>query len=358
MSDVTEAPTQDAIAESLLPESEQAIEQPEAEQEPVSEQEAQPVEQAEEVPETPDDWLPGEQDKTFTDDTLSRYAQRYGLDVDSLSNPQIRQLVVDKINSDIFIRQQQAFAQPEAEPEPQSEPTQQQPQVSREQWFQNLDRVVAERTDPEVAKAFHADFLRAFGVPDTEIAKMPASQAMQFTSTASKYMLNLVNTFIGDILEANLPKQLDTRYPGFQDMYERSDLAMSWDRVRNSNSQFASLPAYGTKEFTETLHKAAQGIPGFDELLPEKMSGKEAQRFYSILAHFATNQPMDPQLLQQAQATGARRARQADVRRSAGNLGSGKSNSAGGGRSQQSSRFQSNQDIFDDETMQMLNTRL
>src|SRR6185312_3036425 len=105
--------------------------------------------------------------------------------------------------------------------EPQPEPTQQ-PQVSREQYFQHIDRMVQERTDPEVAKQFHNEFLKAFGVPDAEIAKMPPQQAMQFTQTASKYMLNLVNTFMPDILQAQLGQQISTQFPGFGDMYERS----------------------------------------------------------------------------------------------------------------------------------------
>jgi len=360
MSDVTEAPTQDAIAESLLPEQETQVEQPETEQPVETEQEAQPVEQEqqEQVEETPDDWLPSEQDKVFPDDVYARYAERYNLTPEQATDPLLRQLLHDKINSDIYIQQQQIAGDQEEVGQPESEPTQTQPQLSREQYFQNLDRMIQERTDPEVAKSFHADFLRAFGVPDAEIAKTSPQQAVAFTHTASKYMLNLMNTFMDDMLGARLQQQVSQVFPGFGDMYERSSHAMAWDHVRNSDQAFASLPAYGTKEFSRTLREAAGRIPGFDEMqftdsqghaLPQQQN---AERKYAMLARIASGQAVDPQMLQRAAAAGAQNARRAAVRRSAGNLGSGQSQAASG-PSKTSSKFQTNDDLFDDETMEL-----
>jgi len=362
MSDVTEAPTQEAIAESLLgpEEQEQPVEQqPEVEQQEVQETQEQPVEQeqAEQQQEAAEDWLPTEQDKVFPDEVLQRYCQRYGLDENILANPQLRQLVTDKINTDIFL-QQQREQQEQFEPEPEPEPTHSEPQVTREQYFQNLDRVVAERTDPQVAKQFHAEFLKAFGVPDTEIAKASPQQAMAFTHTASKYMLNLMNTFMGDMLGAQLQQQISQAFPGFGDMYERSSMAMAWDRVRNSDPKFGNLPAYGTKQFSQTLRQAANQIPGFDEMQFTDQNGKalppqaNAMRKYEMLAKIASGQSVNPQLLQQAAAAGARNAKRADIRRANGNLGSGQSKSAGGA-TRNSSKFQTNDDLFDEATMEL-----
>jgi hypothetical protein len=78
---------------------------------------------------------------------------------------------------------------------------------------------------------------------------------------------------------------------------------------------------------------------------------QNAERKYAMLAKIASGQNVNPQLLQQAAAAGARNARRADVRRSAGNLGSGKSNAATGAKG--SSRFQTNSDLFDEETMDL-----
>ena len=354
MADVTEAPTQDAIAESLLgPEEQQtAVEQPETEQTQDVEAEGQPLEQEQqESQEEVENWLPSEQDKIFPDEILQRYATRYGLDEAWQANPQLKQLVIDKINSDIYLQQLQQQEQFEPEPEAQPEPTQQQPQLSREQHFQNLTRVVAERTDPEVAKAFHGEFMGVWNLP---LEQQPQALAQ----VTSKYMLNMVNTFLPDMLQAQLSGVLNTAFPGFGDMYDRSSHAMAWDRVRNSEPAFASLPAYGTKEFSSKLREAASRIPGFDDMQFTDGQGRplpaqqNAERKYAMLAKIASGQNVNPQLLQQAAAAGARNARRADVRRSAGNLGSGQSKAAGGGQ-QKAGRFQTNSDLFDEDTMEL-----
>jgi hypothetical protein len=367
--DVTDAPTQDAIAESLLPETEQQAEEPVAEQPVETDQEAQTVEQEQQElqPETDPNWLPNEQDKVFSDDVYARYGERYGLSAEQAQDPLVRQLLHDKINSDIWISQQQQFAEQEyREPEAVRQPEQQQPtqpQITREQYFAQLDRAIAERTDPAIAKEFHDGFLRAFGVPETEISKASPQQAMAVTTLMSKYALNLFNTFADDMLSSRLQNQISSAYPGFGDMYERSAYAMSWDNVRNSNPAYGALPAYGTKEFSQKLREASARIPGFDEMQFTDAQNKplpmmeNAQRKYTMLAQIASGQNVDPRLVQQAAATGARNARRADVRRAAGNLGSGQSK-GGSSREGQSSQFQTNQDIFDDETISQLNTRL
>jgi hypothetical protein len=352
-SDITEAPTQDAIAESLLPEAEQqTVEAPEAEQQVEEQFQEQPEEQEQLEPEQEEaeNWLPTEQDKVFPDEVLQRYATRYGLDEAWQANPQLKQLVIDKINSDIYLQQLQA--QQEAEPEPEAEPTRQEqaPQLSREQHFQNLTRVVQERTDPEVAKAFHNEFLSIWQLPEQQ---QPAALAQ----VTSKYMLNLVNTFLPDMLQAQLSTQLSQAFPGFGDMYDRSSHALAWDRVRNSDASFAQLPAYGSKEFSSTLREAASRIPGFDEMQFTDGQGKalpaqqNAERKYAMLAKIASGQNVDPALLQRAAQAGARNSRRAEVRRSAGNLGSGQSKGASGPTG--SSKFQTNQDLFDDDAMEI-----
>lgn len=360
MADITEAPAQAEIADSLLGPDEQTEQSPVdtgTEQEVVQEQ-AEPVEQQTEAEETAEDWLPGDQDKVFTDDVLLRYAERYQKDQQWLSDPLNRQLLIDKLNTDIYLRQQQEqFEEPEPEYEAEAEPTREPQQLpTREQWFQQIENVVRETTDPEVAKQFHGDFLRAFGVPEAEISKMPPQQAMQFTQTASKYMLNLISTHLPRLLEAQIGPQLSQAFPGFGDMYERSSHAMAWDKVRNSDAQFSGLPAYGTKEFSSTLREAASRIPGFDEMQFTGRDGKalpameNAMRKYSMLAQIAAGRNVDPALLQRAAAAGAQNARRAAVRRSAGNLGSGQSTA---GSSSGSQRFQTNSDLFDDDTMEL-----
>jgi hypothetical protein len=354
MSDVTEAPNQDAIAESLLGPEEQEAETPEAEQQldtEVQEQSVEQDEQQEQTEEIAEDWLPTDQDKVFPDEVLQRYCERYGLDENILANPQLRQLVTDKINTDIFLQQQrEGEEQQQNEPEPEAEPTRDQPQITREQYFQELERTVQQRTDPEVAKSFHKEFLSIWQRPEAE-------QPMALAQVTSKYMLNLVQTFIPDLIQSQLSQQMSQAFPGFGEMYERSSYAMAWDNVRNSNPKFAELPSYGTKEFSKTLREAAARIPGFDEM---QFTGKDGKplpamensiRKYSMLAQAASGQNVNPQLLQQAAAAGARGARRAQITRTNGNLGSGKSNAASGGK--KSGRFETNEDLFDEDTMEL-----
>src|SRR5690242_19795936 len=146
MSDITVAPEQDAIADSLVSEEsqEQVVEQPETEQQREPDVSEQPVEQQEQEveQEVAEDWLPSEQDKVFPDDIYAKFAERYKITPEVLeANPSLRYLLHDSINREIYIRQQreQEQFQEEPEPEPVPEPTreQPQPQITREQHFQN-----------------------------------------------------------------------------------------------------------------------------------------------------------------------------------------------------------------------------
>jgi hypothetical protein len=361
MSDVTEAPNQDAIADSLLPETEQQVEQPETEQIAEPEQEAQPVEQEQidQPDETAEDWLPTEQDKVFPDEVYARYAQRYNLSPEQAADPQFRQLLHDKINSDIYIQQQreQEMLQPEEEEEPTLETPQTPQPLTPEQQAQHLrgiEQYVQQRTDPEVAKAFHREFLGVWNLPAEQ-------QPMAFAVMASKFMMNLVNTAAPDLLQAHLSNQLNQVYPDFNRNVYSAHRGRTWDQVRNSDPSYESLPAWGTKEFSKLANDLATKYPALEELgfsLSDESKGgpvgKNALKLFETIAKLSVADK-SPQLmaLQQAAAqAGSRNARRADVRRSAGNLGSGQSKAASGG-TKGSSRFETNDDLFDDETMAM-----
>ncbi len=113
--DITEQANQDAIADSLVaePEESQEPQEPTGTEETVEETEP-PAEQAEEQVEEEADYLPTEQEKVFPDEVLAKYAQRYGIDF-AKADPQTRQLVIDKINSDIYVRQLREQAEQEPE---------------------------------------------------------------------------------------------------------------------------------------------------------------------------------------------------------------------------------------------------
>lgn len=358
MADVTDAPAQDAIADSLLGDqpTETTDNATAGTESDVSEVvEAQP--QTEEVTqeESAEDWLPTEQDRTFSDESLLRYAERYQKDAQWLSDPLNRQLLTDKLNSDIYLRQQQ-----EQEPLDELEealPQEQRQQATQEAKIPTLDEHLAnlnqwsERyTDPKIAQNFADQFMKAFGVQE---AAKPET-AMALTRTMSTFGLNLIQTALPQMLAPIL----DSVMPGFSGMYYQGARASSWDTVRNSAEQYADLPAYGTKEFVDLCNKLDGDFPALTEMGQSlersnggQLHGPAADKFYSTLAKLATRQQADPQLLEQAAQAGARNARRGDVRRANGNLGAGQSKGQIQNKGGATATGESNQDLFGPDTM-------
>lgn len=361
MSDVTEAVAQDQVAESLLgpePTQDQTAEQNQTGTEAVEQFEQVEGQETEQLTqeESPEDWLPSEQDKVFPDEVYQKYAQRYQFSPEQASDPLIRQLLHDKINSDLWIKQQQEQEQQQEFQieEPQQEPTQQQVQqpVTFEQHFANMNQWVQQNTDPRVANMFATEFMKAFGVNDPVKPEM----AQALTSTFSTFGLNLIQTALPQMLG----QMLDTVMPGMSSMYYSGNRAQSWDSVRNSSPDYANLPAYGSREFMELCARVDSEFPALTEMGIQmeranggELHGKAAQKFYSTLARVASNldkSRVDPEQLLNAARAGAASARRGQVRKDAGNLGAGQSKGLNNNRAV-NSQFQTNQDIFNDDTM-------
>ena len=344
--DITEQATQEDLANSLVAEieepQEQETEQPDTETAELQEGETQEGEQTEE---DGDDWLPGDQEKVFPDEVLLKYAQRFQKDDKWLAEPTNRQLLIDKINSDIYIRtlqeqqqqrQQEAMRPAERQPEVKQEPTPQ-PQISREEYFRNIEHAVAQRTDPQIAQQFYGEFMKAFGVPDADIAALAPQQAMQFTQTLSKYALNLFNTFADDMLTSRLSSHLEQNYPQFGEMYQLSAAALSWDAVRSESSP--DLPAYGTPQYSQAARAIGAEIAGtaerFENMVFTDDKGQplnardnlaEKQRMIAERMMRGQEPQVPPALVAQAVQTGQKMATRAQAQRKAGQLGAGKSN--------------------------------
>lgn len=352
--EVTDAVAQDAIADSLLgdPQPEtttdhatagtEAAVQPEVESQPQTEQTSEE--------ESAEDWLPTEQDRTFSDEALLRYAERYQKDAQWLSDPLNRQLLTDKLNSDIYLRQQQE-QQPldELAQELPPEQTQEFRQPTLEEHLTGLQNWSKQYTDPKIAQMFGDQFLKAFGV--TEAAK--PETAIALAQTMSTFGLNLIQTALPQIL---MPL-IEQSFPGFAGMFYQGARATSWDGIRNSSEQFANLPAYGTKDFSDMCDKLSEEYPALTEMglalqqaTGGQLHGPAADKFYSTVAKLATKQA-DPQLLEQAAQAGARSARRGEVRRANGNLGAGQSKGAIQNKGGPSQTGESNQDLFGPETM-------
>ena len=78
-----------------------------------SETEAAPAD-AQPAEEDDPNWLPDDQQKVFPDDVIAKYAKRYGYTRGADSGePRLRQLLHDKINSDIFLAKVRDGQEPE-----------------------------------------------------------------------------------------------------------------------------------------------------------------------------------------------------------------------------------------------------
>lgn len=351
--DVSDVAEQDAIADSLVSDLPETSTGDELGEETTLE-ELEP-ETAEEEPQTEEDadWLPTEQDRVFPDEALERYAQgRYPRLLAILKNQntpeedrqQVRQILHDKLNSDILIRQQSQ------EPEEEQEEIADQPEPklpTRQEWFDGLRTSVRQRQDPQVAKDFFQQFNKVWGLSDQQIQaheKRNPNIATEFTEMMSVMALNLIKTHADSLIWQQLNQQLEQVFPGFGGMYSSSSNARAWDTVRNGSENFSKLPAFGTKEFSTQARAAASRYFGSDEDFEnaqfsrqDKQTGQRvalttqenAQKKYAILAKIMAGQAIDPKLIQQAIRTGAKGARRQQVSRAAGKFSSGTTRSQG-----------------------------
>lgn len=297
------------------------------------------------------DWLPDEQQKVFPDDVLARYAKRYGRTLEQLqADPQLKQLIQDKINSDILIQQSRESSEVE-EPTPQETEEQEpaaappaDPGEARKQYEQQIQQLIESTVDQKSVEQLGRDLLAGFGVDIT--SKDPEVQALlqnapKVGSTLVKGAVDLMATIMPHLAQ----NVLERSFPGFGQMYERSVYALAWDQVRNQKDgtgkqPYSSLPAYGTEQFSKVLREAAAQIPGFDEMVFTKSvrnaqgrvvqvplaPHEQAQRKYAMLAKMASGQQVNPAVVQQAVETGKRIAQETQRSRQQGKaLGAGQS---------------------------------
>jgi hypothetical protein len=351
MAEITEAVQQDQIAESLMSEPEQQTQSAEESGAETQELETQEQEgtELETQEETAEDWLPDEQSKVYPDDVLQRYAEQRYPEIWKLieagqASDQMRQLLYDKLNTDIYLRQlsqQEQFQEPEEEAEQpvvqRQEPTQ--PQQTTQQWLQGVQRIAESITDNEVANAFSTQFLQAFGVKEAPTPEM----ARALTTTMTTFGLNLLNTVLPQMLNSPVAENksffqqlMEQNYEAFGESYESSMYERAWNRATSASPDFAKLPGLNVIGSSQARMEAAARIAGsvedFDNIQFRDKSGKplspyqNAVKKYSLLAKEMAGQKLTPAEAKNFLEAGKRSALASRTRKEAGNLGSGKSN--------------------------------
>jgi len=367
-SDVSEAVNQDQIADSLLgePQAEEQSQQTVAEESVSEAQESPAVEeeaQTQAEGESADDWLPTEQEKVFPPEVLEKYAPRYGYTAEELqADPRLARLVQDKLNSDIYINQlrQNDDSQEieEVEEQPRQEPTQ---PIAPENWAAYVDQVAQRYIDPKMADHFANNFLKSFGVKEAASPEMAKGLAQTFTSG----VINVLNAVLPDLLNSQVGSRtffqdlMERNYEGFSESHEVTNYERAWLKA---TSGVKDLAGKSLRDLGPQLQEAATRFAGspeeFENMQFRGKDGKalspyqNAVKKYAVLAKMMTNQKLTSQEAASFVEAGKKAARIAQVRREAGNLGSGKSNGQIAGKTT-SGQFQTNSDLFDAEAMDL-----
>jgi hypothetical protein len=290
--------------------------------------------------------LPDEQAKVFPDDVLQEFAENRYPELAKLladenlpeqSRKQVRQILHDKLNGDIYIQklkesgeegdEEEVEETPEKPPEVDPAKTQQEAEL-------RLSAFVDQITDPQVAIKFTEDFTKAFEIKD------PQQRALAVTKTLTKGMLNVLReaipAFIGGqngYLERQVKAFMDTNYEGFGDTYKSNAYQSTWEGIRASNPKFAQLPAYNSPEWIAAAQEAAAIVPGFENavytdpatgkpLSPIKNFQKKAEAMANILTRTRGTAVKEAV---EAVETGKRLAQESAQRKNLSKLGAGQS---------------------------------
>jgi hypothetical protein len=280
--------------------------------------------------------LPDEQSKDWPLEEIEKFGlNRYGYTKEEIAgDPRLRNSLRDQLNSAILInKQKQAEVESEEEPtlEEDEAVAQNQPvdqAQARQQYFQNLERFVTQNTDKDVAEQFAKELA---SVSDPKTGKL---DGMKLATTFGKFGVNLINTALPVLLKsaiAQLYPELDNIYAHNSDQLNRPMYQEQWTKVKDSDPNFANLPAYGTPEFRQWSWENAQKIPNFQQMTFVDDKGKPlskeqtAYAKYNLLAKIGSGQRVTSSVVKEAVETGKKQAQEAQRKRLAGNLGAGQS---------------------------------
>jgi hypothetical protein len=290
----------------------------------------------------PEDYqLPSEESKVFKDEEYQKFAdKRYPelaklLNDNNLPEPtraQVKQIIHDKLNGDIRIKQlMEAGEEVEEEPleeEQELEPTQNLPPEEAEKaWDAALTNFTEKVTDSKTAQKFMTDLRAVAEIKD------PVQRDIAEVKVLTKGVANVVPAILDDYLftpgkdgASLMDKYFEARFPGFAQNHQDTAKSSAWDQVRNA-PEFAALklPNYGTPEWMQSVNKVASLLPGFEKARfsndPIQNFAAKARIHAQLLAGTATQSTVATAV--KAVEKGKQLERQAQQRKNLGNLGAG-----------------------------------
>jgi len=318
---------------------------PESSDETAEQPVQQPETDATEPPTTEEETtytMPDEQAKVFPDEVLVEFAQnRYpelakALADQSLPEPtrqQIKQIVHDKLNGDIYIEKlrQAEEQQDEAEEEEQEETAEPTQQANPEAWQKAVQSFVDNVTDEKAAQTFFDELNAAAALKD------PKERAVKFTKTLSGAAVNLMRDAIPALLFGKdgqpgmIDQYIESRYEGLGESHTSALRSGDWESVKQSDPAYANLPAFGTPEFVAMAQKAAATVPGIENAVftgPNGQALSPRQQFIEkskLLAKLAAGTATQGTVEKATKAveTGRRLQKESQQRKSVANLGAG-----------------------------------
>ncbi len=306
----------------------------------VVEAEAPEQDAAETEPEDDSSWLPDEQSKVYTDEAVARYAKRYGKTLEDVqADPHLRQLLHDKINSDILIARanEAEVEEPTLKAEPEAPAVPQDPAKQRAEYYEKVSTFAKQIVDPASAEALGKRLLSKFGVDiaseDPEVQGYVKNSG-DIGMTLAEGAIDIMNTAGPSLIKA----WIEQAYPEFTGMYGDTLYMRQYEAVRgdvgeDGQPKYGELPDFGTKEFKSMLQTAATKIPGFEQMVfTDQKTGRalpeaqQARMRYQMLAQIASGEKPNPKVVAEAVSKGLEATRKADQTRKAGSvaLGAGK----------------------------------
>jgi hypothetical protein len=290
----------------------------------------------------PEDYqLPSEESKVFKDEEYQKFAdKRYPelaklLNDNNLPEPtraQVKQIIHDKLNGDIRIKQlMEAGEEVEEEPleeEQELEPTQNLPPEEAEKaWDAALTSFSEKVTDSKTAQKFMTDLRAVAEIKD------PVQRDIAEVKVLTKGVANVVPAILDDYLftpgkdgASLMDKYLEARFPGFAEGYQDNARSSEWKQIQDA-PEFAALklPNYGTPEWMQSVNKVASLLPGFEKARfsndPIQNFAAKARIHAQLLAGTATQSTVATAV--KAVEKGKQLERQAQQRKNLGNLGAG-----------------------------------
>lgn len=338
-------PFEEAVADQPTTETAEATESTELAQESSAEATTEETQQGETQADgtgADADWLPDEQLKVFPDEQYERYAEKRYPDLVALLKDEqtpeptrkaVRQILHDKINSDIEIRRaKEAGEEVEEEQTEEVEEVADQPQArDPQQWEKAINTFVDGVTDPDTAVKFMGALETAGAIKD------PRQRAIETTKALTRGVVNVFPDLINAYLfgaqgkPGVLDQYIESRYEGLGETVRETQYSRAWNNLIGSDPAFKALPAYDPRpdsKWTEAIAKVADLVPGFENFsLAGASPLKNFQAKARIAAKLLSNGVNANSLAvaQKAVETGKQQQKESERNKNLGKLGAGQS---------------------------------